>query len=68
MKHLSIKYSSGSTDLYLAGSISYLKKIADPKATIIITDENVYKAHAKRFKGWNTIVLKAGEEYKVHPP
>lgn len=65
MKHLSIKYSSGSTDLYLAYSISHLKKITDPKSTIIITDENVYNAHTKGFKGWNTIVLKPGEEYKV---
>lgn len=65
MKHLNIKYSSGSTDLYLAWGISHLKKITDPRATIIITDENVYKAHTKRFKGWNTIVLKAGEEYKI---
>lgn len=65
MKHLKIKYSSGNTDLYLAWGISHLKKITDPKATILITDENVYKAHPKRFNGWNTIVLKAGEEYKV---
>ena len=39
--------------------------MTDPKATIVITDENVYNAHTKRFKGWNTIVLKPGEEFKV---
>lgn len=65
MKHLNIKYSSGSTDLYLADGISRLKKIANPAAAVIITDENIYKAHQKRFKSWNTIVLKPGEEYKV---
>jgi len=65
MKHLKIKYSSGSTDVYLAYGISHLKKITEPSSTIIITDENVYKAHAKRFRGWNTIVLKPGEEYKA---
>ncbi len=59
------KFSTASTELHLASGISNLKKITDPKATILITDENVFKAHAKRFKGWNTIVLKPGEEYKV---
>jgi 3-dehydroquinate synthase len=65
MKHLNIKFSSGSTDLYLAYGISHLQKITDPMATVIITDENVYKAHTKRFKDWNAIVLKPGEEFKV---
>ncbi|HWC54415.1 MAG TPA: 3-dehydroquinate synthase [Chitinophagaceae bacterium] len=35
------------------------------KNSIFITDENVFKHHQKRFKNWNTIVLKAGEDYKV---
>jgi 3-dehydroquinate synthase len=65
MKQLKIKFSVSSTDFYFAGGISQLRKITDPKETVIITDQHVYKAHAKRFKGWNTIVLKAGEDFKV---
>lgn len=65
MKHQIYKFSASSTDFYFAGGISQLRKISDPKATILITDENVYNAHTKRFKGWNAIVLKAGEDYKV---
>lgn len=65
MKKLTYKFLNSSTDYYLAGGISHLKKITDPKATVLITDENVYNAHTKRFKGWDTIVLKPGEEYKV---
>jgi 3-dehydroquinate synthase len=65
MKKLTYKFSNSSTDYYLADGISHLKKINDPNATVLITDENVYNAHTKRFKGWNTIVLKPGEEYKV---
>ena len=65
MKHKSYKFSVASTDFYFAGGISHLRKITDPKATILLTDENVYNAHTKRFRGWNTIVLKAGEDYKV---
>ncbi len=65
MKQQTFTFSAASTEFYFAGVMSQLRKITDPRATILITDENVYKAHTKRFKGWNTIVLKAGEEYKV---
>jgi 3-dehydroquinate synthase len=65
MKHINYKFSNSSTDFYFAYGISHLKKIADPKATVLITDENIFRAHSKRFKGWNTIVLKPGEEIKV---
>ena len=62
---ISYKFSNSSTDFYFAYGISHLKKITDPKATVLITDENIFNAHCKRFKGWNTIVLKPGEEFKV---
>lgn len=65
MKKVSYKFSNSSTDYYLAYGISHLKKITDPGATVLITDENVYNAHTKRFKDWNVIILKPGEEYKV---
>lgn len=65
MKHINYRFSNSSTDFYFAYGISHLKKIADTRATILITDENVYKAHTKRFSGWNTIILKPGEEFKV---
>ena len=65
MKKLTYKFSNSSTDYYLADGISHLKEITDPGSTVIITDEHVFNAHTKRFKGWNTIVLKPGEEYKV---
>jgi 3-dehydroquinate synthase len=32
---------------------------------VLITDEHIFQAHTKRFKGWKTIVLKPGEEVKV---
>jgi 3-dehydroquinate synthase len=64
-KKLIYKFSNSSVDYYLAGGISHLKEIVEKDNTIIITDENVYNAHTKRFKNWNCIVLKPGEEYKV---
>jgi 3-dehydroquinate synthase len=59
------KFSNSSVDYYLAYGISHLKEIVNPVSAFIITDENIYAAHAKRFKNWNTIVIKAGEAYKV---
>jgi 3-dehydroquinate synthase len=65
MKKLTYRFSNSSVDYYFAGGISRLKEIVDRDNTIIITDENVYNAHTKRFKNWNCIVLKPGEEFKV---
>jgi len=65
MNKLTYKFSNSSVDYYLAGGISHLKEIVDKDNAIIITDENVYNAHSKRFRNWNCIVLKPGEEYKV---
>ena len=65
MNHLTFKFSNTSTDYYLAHSISYLKQIVDQKNCVIVTDENVYGHHEKRFKNWNVIILQPGEEYKA---
>ena len=65
MKKLTYKFSNTSVDYYFSGGLSHLKEIVDKDNTIIITDENVYNAHTKRFKNWNCIVLKPGEEFKV---
>lgn len=65
MQKKTYRFSTSSTDFYFVGSIGQLKKLTDQKATVLITDENVYNAHTQRFKGWNTIILKPGEEFKV---
>jgi len=65
MKKLTYKFSNSSTDYYLAYGISHLREIVDQKNSVIITDENVYGNHEKRFKNWNLIILKPGEEYKT---
>lgn len=65
MNKRTYKFSNSFTDYYLAHGFSHLRKITDQKATILITDEHVYNAHTKRLKGWNTIVLKPGEEFKI---
>jgi 3-dehydroquinate synthase len=53
------------TDFLFNASFPDLKKLTDRKSTVILTDEHVFDAHAAKFRGWNSIVLKAGEEYKI---
>ena len=65
MKKLTFKFTNSLGDYYFAGGISQLKEIVDKTNAIIITDENVYNAHTKRFRNWNCIVLTPGEEFKV---
>ena len=59
------KFSNASTDFYFNTSFSLLKNIADKKSAIIITDDNVFTAHKNKFRGYNCIVLKPGEEFKI---
>ncbi len=60
-----VNFNSSSTTFYFAAGISHLKNIVDTKHSVIITDENVFTQHEKRFKGWQTIVIKPGEENKT---
>ena len=65
MKKLTYKFSNSSTDYYLAYGISHLKEFVDEKNSVIITDENVFRKHQKRFKNRKVIVLQPGEEQKT---
>jgi 3-dehydroquinate synthase len=65
MKKITYKFSNTSTDFYFAAGFSQLKDIVDRNHSIIITDENIFAAHAKKFKNRDTIVLKAGEAFKT---
>jgi 3-dehydroquinate synthase len=65
MDKKSFRFTGSSVNYFFDGGISHLKEVVEAKNAIIITDENVFAAHTKKFKNWNTIVLKPGEEYKV---
>jgi 3-dehydroquinate synthase len=65
MKKLSYKFSNRTTQFYFDADFSFLEKIVDKERSILITDENIYKAHKRKFNGWSAIVLNPGEEYKV---
>lgn len=59
------KFATTSTEVYFDGKFSQLKQLVDQKNAVVITDEHVFNAHAAKFRQWNTIVLKPGEQYKI---
>jgi 3-dehydroquinate synthase len=65
MKKLQYKVSGKTTTCYFDADLSYLEKLAEKDQAVLITDEHVFAAHQNKFGGWNTIVINAGEQYKV---
>lgn len=65
MKKKSFTFSTTTVQYYFDADFSYIEKLVPKETAVIITDENVFAKHKKKFKGWNTIVLKPGEEYKI---
>ena len=65
MEPVTYKFSNNATRFYFDAAFSQLKKIVDPRSAVIVTDENIYSGHIKKFRNWNTIVLKPGETFKV---
>ena len=65
MKKTTIRYSRASTSFYFDASIGELEKIAGRENAVLITDENLYQHHEKKFRGWKVIVLKPGEAFKT---
>lgn len=57
--------SSGTVDIYLDATFNLLTKLVDRKNAVIVTDENIFSKHKSRFKNWNVITLKPGEQYKI---
>ncbi len=65
MNKVQYKFSGKKTTCYFDADFSYLEKLVDKDHTVLITDEHVFAAHQKKFGGWNTIVIDAGEQFKV---
>jgi 3-dehydroquinate synthase len=65
MQKVPFKFSNKTTNCYFGADMTLLDKLADKGQAVIVTDENIFRAHQKKFGGWNTIVTKAGEEFKI---
>lgn len=65
MKKIQQVLSSGKVDIYLDASFNLLTKLVDKKNAVIVTDENIFSKHRAKFKNWNVITLKPGEQFKI---
>lgn len=65
MKKKVVSFPGKEVHYYFDASFDHLQKMVDKEKVVLITDDHVFSAHQKKFKGWNTIVLKPGEAYKV---
>lgn len=65
MKKIQQVLSSGTVDIYLDATFNLLTKLVDRKNAVIVTDENIFSKHRSKFKNWNVITLKPGEQYKI---
>lgn len=65
MQTKTYQFSSAKVNYYFDADISQLWKNVDKGSAVLVTDENIYSAFPKKFKGCNTIVLKPGEDFKV---
>src|SRR5580692_9862806 len=65
MHKVQYKFSGKTTTYYFDADLSYLEKLVDKDHAVLITDDHVFSALQKKFGGWNTIVINAGEQFKV---
>ncbi len=59
-----IQFVSAATQFYFDGSIDMLENLAGGRRIIVLTDDNLYSAHKRKFSRFDTIVMPAGEDYK----
>ena len=59
------KFSGKKIDVFFDAEFSLIEAKLQKDKTIFITDENVYAAHPEKFSGWLSIVVKAGEQFKI---
>ena len=64
MNKYSFSFSSSTVNYYFDAQFEQLQKLVPAEQTIILTDDNIFARHKKKFKGWKTIVIKAGEQHK----
>ena len=65
MNKLQVTFSGKATTYYFDADFSYLEKLVDKEHAVLITDEHLFSAQRRKFGEWNTIVINAGEQFKV---
>jgi len=64
MRNELLAFSNKNVEYVFDGSFSQLALLYQQDKVVIVTDENVFKHHKKKFEGFATIQLPAGEEFK----
>lgn len=62
---VSYRFTNTRVNYFFNAKFSSLSQLTGKDRTVLITDEHIYRNHTSKFRGWNTIVLKPGEEFKV---
>lgn len=57
-------FSTKQVEYIFDGAFAHLALMFQRDKMVIVTDENVFKHHKEKFKGYSTIKLPAGEEFK----
>src|SRR5665213_41952 len=58
------RFSDKKIDCFFDADFAIIKEKLQKGKTIFITDENLFAAHPQKFDGWQTIVVRAGEQFK----
>ena len=64
MRRQTVRFSTKKVNYYFDAPFKEIKNLFEKEKIIIITDENVYRYHAKKFNGFNVITIPAGEAHK----
>ncbi|WP_276484590.1 3-dehydroquinate synthase [Paraflavitalea pollutisoli] len=65
MQKKTYQFTAKKVDYYFDADFTYLTKLIDKDHTVLITDDNIFRAQPKKFKGWKSIVIPAGEQHKI---
>jgi 3-dehydroquinate synthase len=65
METTKFDFSRQSVDYHFNAVFADIETLIPQRKTVVVTDQNVFGLHQEKFKGWDTIVLDAGEKYKV---
>lgn len=64
MKEESFSFSRATVAYYSEVGFSALRQLVPQEQCVLLTDENVYQAHAAKFADWKHILIPAGEQHK----
>lgn len=58
------QFSGKTISGYFDADFSMIENLVKKENAILITDENIFAKQTEKFRGWKTIVIKAGEQFK----